>query len=100
MKCIIKVLNLALAVILVGIMVGVWLGFNPSGLAASAYVDRQQAMIRALNTPMPVVGAVTILLALVSAYLRRAYHLSAVLLVAGALLLIGSGVVIPTSLSN
>jgi membrane protein implicated in regulation of membrane protease activity len=71
MKTVIKALNLALAVIVVGVMTVVWLGFNPSALSAPAYIERQQNFIRLLNVPMPVLGAFTILLTLVSAYLWR-----------------------------
>jgi uncharacterized membrane protein len=89
----IKILNLILATGLVGIMLGIWIGFNPSSLSASAYVSRQQAMIRALNTPMPALGAATILLALVGAFLRRANTVQTLSLLAAAALLVGSGII-------
>lgn len=88
-----KVLNLLLAAVLAGIMLVIWIAFNPSGMPASEYVDRQQAMIRALNTPMPVLGAVTILLAVAAAYLRRSEGAKAASLVTGAVLLIGAGII-------
>lgn len=93
MKRAIKILNLVLAVILVGIMVVIWFAFDSAGLSAAAYIERQHQMIRMLNTPMPILGAVTILLTFVSSYLRRSAPATAVCLVAAALLLIGSGVI-------
>jgi hypothetical protein len=89
----IKILNLILGIVLVGTMLVVWVAFNPSGLSALAYVGRQQQMIRMLNTPMPVLGAATILLTLAAAFLRRANPARAVPLGVAALLLIGSGII-------
>jgi len=93
MTKVIKVLNLTLALILVGVTVVVWFGFNPSGLSGSAYIERQQAMIRLLNTPMPLLGATTIFLTFVSPYLRRENRATAIFLIMAGILLIGAGVV-------
>lgn len=49
--------------LLVGTTFGIWVGFNPLSLSAAAYVEQQQNAIRSLNTLLPVMGAVCILLA-------------------------------------
>ena len=49
--------------LLVGTTFGIWVGFNPSNLSAAAYIEQQQNAIRSLNTLLPVMGAVCILLA-------------------------------------
>jgi hypothetical protein len=49
--------------LLVGTMFGIWLGYNPADLSATAYVEQQQNAIRALNTLLPAMGAVSIVLA-------------------------------------
>lgn len=59
--------SLLSSALLAGAMVGVWLGFNPTGLGASAYVTIQQQAIRRLNRPMPLLGALTVLLTLAAA---------------------------------
>ena len=61
--------DLLLAALVVGAMFGVWLFFNPAGLAANIYVTMHQQGIRTLNKPMPVLGAVTILLTIAAAVL-------------------------------
>jgi uncharacterized membrane protein len=53
---------LLLLSLLVGTMFGIWVGYNPSGLSASSYVEQQQNAIRAFNTLLPAIGAVCILL--------------------------------------
>jgi hypothetical protein len=37
---------IVLLALLVGTMFGIWIGFNPSSLSASAYVEQQQNAIR------------------------------------------------------
>ena len=93
MKTTVKYINLTLGFILVGVMLFIWLKLNPAGLSASEYLERQQAMIQNLNTPMPILGAATILLALISAGLRRSDRRALLLLLIAAALLVGSGVI-------
>ncbi|MEO8372692.1 MAG: DUF1772 domain-containing protein [Candidatus Solibacter sp.] len=63
--------DVLLAALLVGAMFGIWLIFNPAGLAASVYITLQQQGIRTLNKAMPTLGAVTILLTTLAAVLWR-----------------------------
>jgi hypothetical protein len=64
--------NVLLAALLVGAMFGVWLFLNPKGSDAVLYVALQQQGIRGLDTTMPALGAVTILMTIVAAVLGRA----------------------------
>ncbi|MDT3678709.1 MAG: DUF1772 domain-containing protein [Burkholderiaceae bacterium] len=80
------VLLLLLAAV-VGTMFGVWLGFDPSQLSARAYVEQQQNAIRALNTLLPVLGAVCIALTLVLAFRTHVTNLRYLLLAAAACLI-------------
>jgi len=85
--------NIFLASLVVGAMFGIWLGYNPSSLSPSAYIEQQQSAIRALNVSMPVLGAICIALTLVQASLVRHSRASFYLLLAGAALLIAAGLV-------
>ena len=58
----IRFILLLLLSLLVGAMFGIWAGFNPASLSAAAYVEQQQNAMRSLNTLLPVMGAVCILL--------------------------------------
>ena len=61
--------DVLLAALLVGAMFGIWLIFNPAGVAAGIYITLQQQGIRMLNRAMPVLGAVTILLTILASVL-------------------------------
>jgi len=63
--------DLLLGSLLVGTMFGIWLGFNPVSLSAGAYVEHQQQAIRALNTPMPILGLTCIVLTVALAAFER-----------------------------
>ncbi|MGE5090175.1 MAG: anthrone oxygenase family protein [Candidatus Levyibacteriota bacterium] len=64
---VIRFIDLLLVALLAGTTVGIWLGFDPAGLSATAYVEQQQHAIRALNGLLPAVGAVCIVLTLILA---------------------------------
>ena len=68
MKTLQFILTVSLA-LLVGTMFGIWVGFNPAGLSAVAYVEQQQNMIRSFNILLPAMGAICILLTLMLAFL-------------------------------
>jgi uncharacterized membrane protein len=76
--------NLLLAALVIGASFGVWMSFNPTGLDASSYVAMQQQGIRTLNTPMPVLGAATILMTLLAAAISRDDRTRLALLLAAA----------------
>jgi len=54
---IVRFVLLVVLALLVGSMFGTWVGYDPAGLSASAYVEQQQNAIRSLNTLLPAMGA-------------------------------------------
>ncbi len=98
MQNILRFALVVLLALLVGTMFGIWVGFNPSSLSASAYVEQQQNAIRALNTLLPAMGGACILLSVALAFMSKADPRSRYLLFAAALLMIVSGLV--TRLAN
>jgi uncharacterized membrane protein len=74
-------------------MFGIWVGYNPSSLSASAYLEQQQNAIRSLNTLLPAMGAVCILLAVALAFISKGDSRSRYLLIAGAVLMIVAALV-------
>jgi uncharacterized membrane protein len=90
---IIRFVDLLLMSLLVGTMFGVWLGFNPSGLSASTYVEQQQNTIRALNTILPALGAVCIVLTAALAVLSKHDTRARILLAAAVICLVAAGLI-------
>lgn len=84
---------LMLLALLVGTMFGVWIGFDPAGLSAMAYVEQQQNAIRSLNTLLPAMGAVCILLVAFLAWRSRGDRTGRLLLLVAAALLIFAALV-------
>lgn len=89
----IQFVGLLLTSLLVGAMFGVWLGFDPAALSATAYVEMQQNAIRALNTSMPLLGLVCIVLTVALAVLTRHDRRGCILLVAAAVCLVAAGLI-------
>jgi hypothetical protein len=54
-----------------GALFGFWLSLNPAGLDANAYAAQQRRAIGALNTIMPVLGGILLMLTIASAVLAR-----------------------------
>ena len=90
---IIRFVLLMLLALLVGTMFGIWVGFNPSGLSASAYIEQQQNAIRALNTLLPAMGAVCIVLTVALAAISKGDRRSRDLLIAAAALMVVAALV-------
>ncbi len=78
-------MDLLVGALLTGAMFGVWLSFNPAGMAPAAYVMQQQHGIRSLHPPMPILGALTILITLISAGLAMADRVRFAVLLAAAI---------------
>jgi uncharacterized membrane protein len=89
----IRFVLLVLLALLVGTMFGIWIGYNPAALSATAYVEQQQNAIRALNTLLPVMGAVCILLTVWLAATTKSDARARYLLVAAATLIVVAGLV-------
>jgi uncharacterized membrane protein len=90
---IIRFVLLVLLGLLVGTMFGIWVGYNPSSLSASAYVEQQQNAIRSLNTLLPSMGAICILLTAALAFISKGDPRSRYLLIAAAILMIVAALV-------
>lgn len=85
--------DVLLAALVVGAMFGIWLLFNPAGLAAGAYITLQQQGIRRLNRVMPMLGAATILLTILAAVLGRHHSTRFGLLVGTVVCFVASGLI-------
>jgi uncharacterized membrane protein len=90
---VIRFVSLFLTALLVGTMFGIWLGFNPAGLSAGAYVEMQQNAIRSLNVSLPVLGLVCIVLTAVLAVFTKGDKRSRLLLVLAVLCLATAGLI-------
>ena len=89
----IRFTSLLLTSLLVGAMFGIWLGFNPSALTATAYVEMQQSAIRALNISLPALGLGCILFTGTLAVLTKNDKRGRYLLVAAATCLAMAGLI-------
>ena len=90
---IIRFLDLLMAGLIAGVIFGIWIGYNPQNFSAQTYVEQQQSAIKALNTLMPLLGLITILLTIVSAFLQRDNKNVFIALSIAAVFLIVSGLV-------
>ncbi|MEQ9423803.1 MAG: hypothetical protein RJQ09_05250 [Cyclobacteriaceae bacterium] len=68
---IIRFIDTLMAGLMAGALWVIWIGYNPKSLSATAYVEQQQSVIKALNTLMPLLGLMVILLTLALAYLQK-----------------------------
>jgi uncharacterized membrane protein len=89
----VRFLSLLLTALLVGAMFGIWLGYNPTALSASAFVEMQQNAIRALNVPFPVLGFACIALTATLAALTKTDKRARWLLIIAALCLAAAGLI-------
>ena len=87
-----------MAGLIAGTLFGIWIGYNPQNLSAQTYVEHQQSVIKALNTLMPLLGLITIILTVISAFMQRDNKTIFISLLIAAMLLIISGLV--TRLGN
>ena len=86
-------INILLVALVAGSVFGIWLGYNPVNLSFGAYLEQQQEIIRALNVIMPILGAIGILLTVVSAILVRDEKQVLFVLIGAVLCLIVAGLV-------
>ena len=80
-----------MAALVVGSIFGIWIGYNPKDLSAATYIEQQQSVINALNTLMPILGLITILLTLTSAFLQKKEKTIFITLLIATVFLIISG---------
>src|SRR5207247_9489355 len=72
---------------------GIWLGYNPRALTASAFVEQHQNAVRALNVTMPLLGANCVALTIAHAFLVRVNRKAFLLLLFGAALFVAAGLI-------
>lgn len=90
---IIRFLTIIMAGLVAGTLFGIWIGYNPKNLSAHTYIEQQQSVINALNTLMPILGLITIILTLTVAFLQKQNQPVFILLIVAASFLIVSGLV-------
>lgn len=89
----VRFFNIVMAGLVAGIVLGISLGYNPINLSATAYIEQQQNAITALNALMPILGAITILLTLLSAFQQKSNKPIFFSLIIAVVFLITSGLV-------
>ena len=67
----VRFLNIIVAALLAGVSLGIWIGFNPSGLSPSAFIEQQQNMLQSLRTLMVSFVIIATLITILSAYLQK-----------------------------
>jgi uncharacterized membrane protein len=90
---IILFIDIIIVGLIAGLLVGIWLGYNPMSFSASTYLEQQQRAIKSLNTIMPLLGLTTIILTLISAFLQKRNRPAFITFLFAAILLIASGIV-------
>jgi hypothetical protein len=80
-----------MAGLIAGTLFGIWIGYNPKSFSVQTYVEQQQGAIKALNTLMPLLGALTIILTIISAFLQKQNQTVFITLLIAAAFLIISG---------
>jgi archaellum biogenesis protein FlaJ (TadC family) len=68
---IVRFLNIIVAALLAGVSFGIWIGFNPSGLSPTAFIEQQQNMLQSLRTLMVSFVFIATLITILSAYLQK-----------------------------
>ncbi len=87
----IRFFNVVMAALVAGAIFGIWLGYNPKNLSAPTFIEQQQSVISDLNTLMPILGLVTILLTLTSAILSKKEKRAFTILLTATFFLVLSG---------
>jgi len=90
---ILRFVNIMMVALVAGTVFAITVGFNPKTLSAPAYVEMQQLAIKSLNTLMPLLGLITIIITFLSAFLHRNDKPVFILLLTGAGFLIISGLI-------
>ena len=67
----VRFLNIIVAALLAGVSFGIWIGFNPSGLSPSTFIEQQQNMLQSLRTLMVSLVVIATLITIFSAYLQK-----------------------------
>ena len=92
LKPVVRFFNLVMVGLVAGTIFGIWIGYNPSNLSAPTFIEQQQNAIMSLNTLMPILGTITILLTLANAFHHKAEKGTFAILLTAAIFLVVSGV--------
>jgi hypothetical protein len=68
---IVRFLSIILAALLAGVSFGIWIGFNPSGLSPSTYLEQQQNMLASRKVLMISLVVVATAITFRSAFIQR-----------------------------
>ena len=90
---IIRFLTLLMAGLVAGTLFGIWIGYNPKNLSLNTYVEYQQGAIKALNTLMPILGLISVILTVIAAILQKQDQFVFVILIIASGFLIISGLI-------
>ena len=90
---IIRFLDIMMAGLIAGVLFGIWVGYNPQNLSVQTYIEQQQSVIKALNILMPLLGLMTIILTVLSAFMQRQNTTVFSILLLAAFFLVISGLV-------
>ena len=82
-----------MAGLVAGTFFGIWIGYNPQNLSAQTYIEQQQSVIKALNTLMPLLSLIAIILTVISAFMQNGNQTVFIILLVAAVLLIITGLV-------
>ena len=93
LKKIIVFADILVIALVAGSVFGIWLGYNPAGLSAGAYLEQQQHAIRSLNFLMPALGLLGLLLTVAWAIIARSERPVFYMLVFAAICFIASGLI-------
>ena len=67
----VRFLNIIVAAILAGVSFGIWIGFNPSDLSPSTFIEQHQNMLQSLRTLMVSLVVIATFITILSAYLQK-----------------------------
>jgi archaellum biogenesis protein FlaJ (TadC family) len=85
---IVRFLNIIVVALLAGVSFGIWIGFNPTSLSASAYIEQQQNMLHSLRSLLVSLVVIATLITILSAYLQKNSRTAFISLLIAAILLI------------
>ena len=84
-----RFLSIVLTGLISGIVLGIWMWYNPATFSYTTFLESQQGAIKGLNTIIPFLGFLAILSTLTSAFLQKSNKkVFSVLIIAAILLMI------------
>jgi|OpeIllAssembly_1097287.scaffolds.fasta_scaffold60277_2 uncharacterized membrane protein len=84
----VRFVNIIVAGLLAGVSFGIWIGFNPSGLSTSTFIEQQQNMLQSIRTLMVFLVVFATIITILSAYLQRHDKSTFIFLILAAVLFI------------